>query len=397
MFSALACSGYGRCDLRMDAAGQLFMLEINPNCGIFYPADSYGSADFALAAAPGGHPAFLQHILECALRRQQRKTPKVAISFEKDRGYFMVAARDLAQGEVLQAGEERPHVLVSLARVEREWSPQQQQWFAQYAWPLTDDLHVMWGERPEDWQPIEHSCEPSAWLSGLDLVARRPLAAGEPVTMDYATFCGPRMLAFACHCGAEACRGVIRGSDHLLTDLQQWYGDHVSDFVRRARAHALGHGLGPLGPLRTEVQLAKAGQGDYTVVVQRSFAAGELLARWRPLRTLAGGGRHTLQIGAEEHVKLDPPELTFINHSCTPNARFDVEAGELRALLPVAAGEALSVFYPATEWAMAEPFRCCCGSSECLGVVSGARDLDAQVLLAQRAAPHIVQQVSRRP
>lgn len=393
MFSALGCSGYGRCDLRMDAAGLLFMLEVNPNCGIFYPADAYGSADFALATAPGGHGAFLAHILDCALRRQQRQRPVTAISFEKDRGYFMVTARDVAEGEVLQAGEERPHVLVSLARVQREWTPLQQQWFAQYAWPLTDDLHVMWGERPEDWQPIEHSCDPNGWLRGLDLVARRALAAGEPVTMDYATFCGPRMLPFACHCGAERCRGVVRGSDHLLTELEEWYGDHLSDYVQRARAQLRGGGATPVQPRRSDLQLAGASDTEQSLVAHREFAAGELLARWRPRRTLAQAGRHTLQIGHDEHVHLDPPELTFINHSCAPNARFDLEAGELRAVAPIAAGDAVSVFYPATEWAMAEPFECQCGSAQCLGLVSGARDLDRQVLWDRRAAQHILQRL----
>lgn len=397
MFTALGCSGYGRCDLRMDPDGQLYMLEINPNCGIFYPPDSFGSADFALAASPGRHAGFLQHILNCALRRRRLALPKTAISFGAQRGYFMVAAHDVAQGEVLQAGEEKPHVLVSLARVQRDWSPQQQQWFAQYAWPLTDDLHVIWGERPEDWQPIEHSCDPSAWLHGLDLVARRPLAAGEPVTMDYATFCGPRMLPFACHCGAEHCRGVIRGSDHLLTELDVLYGDRLSDFVRRARAQEYHQDLPVAGPRRTDLRLTEGGDSEQSVVALRDFAEGDLLARWRPSRTLVAAGRHTLQVARDEHVRLDPPELTFINHSCAPNARFDLLTGELRAVGPVAKGQAVTVFYPATEWQLAESFACRCGSAQCLGVISGAHSLDPRLLARHQAAAHVLQLVRSQP
>ena len=44
-FQSLGCSGYARCDIRMDAAGELHLLEINPNCGVFYPEESFGSAD----------------------------------------------------------------------------------------------------------------------------------------------------------------------------------------------------------------------------------------------------------------------------------------------------------------------------------------------------------------
>jgi len=37
---ALHGTGYGRTDIRVDANGDAYFLEINPNCGIFYPTDS---------------------------------------------------------------------------------------------------------------------------------------------------------------------------------------------------------------------------------------------------------------------------------------------------------------------------------------------------------------------
>ncbi|KAK0747670.1 hypothetical protein B0T21DRAFT_354848 [Apiosordaria backusii] len=39
------------------------------------------------------------------------------------------------------------------------------------------------------------------------------------------------------------------------------------------------------------------------------------------------------------------------------------------------AGEELTFFYPSTEYAMAQPFDCFCGSGECKGRISGARDM----------------------
>jgi D-alanine-D-alanine ligase-like ATP-grasp enzyme len=70
LFVALNGSGYGRCDLRMDARGELYLLEINPNCGIFYPPDELGSADFILMQHPDGHDGFIERIIRAALSRQ---------------------------------------------------------------------------------------------------------------------------------------------------------------------------------------------------------------------------------------------------------------------------------------------------------------------------------------
>jgi SET domain len=125
-------------------------------------------------------------------------------------------------------------VLVTRTHVEANWSEPHRSWFARYAWPLTEDVWVTWDSDPEEWRPINHSCDPAAWLDGLDVVARRPIAAGEEITLDYATFCNELMPAFECRCGSSLCRGTIRGDD-FLQDFVARYGDHVSDYVRRRR------------------------------------------------------------------------------------------------------------------------------------------------------------------
>jgi hypothetical protein len=99
---------------------------------------------------------------------------------------------------------------------------------------MSDEVWAMWSPDPEDWKPINHACDPSAWFEGLDLVARRDLEPGDEITMDYATFCTEPMAEFACSCGALGCRSVIRGSDHL-EDFVERYGDHLSDHVLRKR------------------------------------------------------------------------------------------------------------------------------------------------------------------
>lgn len=234
MFTALGGDGYGRCDLRMDTDGEIYVLEINPNCGVFYPPPDLGSADIILTHDPGGHERFVDLLLRSAQARHRRRSPWTVERCAAG-GYGLAATTAIGAGEVIERYEERPHHLVSRTHVERTWTAEQQRWFAQYAYPLTDDLFVMWSDRPQEWKPVNHSCDPNAWLDGLDLVARRPIARGEPIAIDYATFCGPTMEAFACRCGSGLCRGTIRGADGLDPSVLDRYGDHVSDYVRQRR------------------------------------------------------------------------------------------------------------------------------------------------------------------
>jgi D-alanine-D-alanine ligase len=363
-FAALGGSGYGRCDIRVDAGGRIFVLEINPNCGVFYPEDSYGSADFILAADPAGHRGFLNHLIACALRRRDREQRGWELQFTPGLGFGMFALRTLRAGEVAVRYEEQPHTMVSRRRVEREWRGLRRMWFDQYAWPVTAGLHVMWSDNPDDWRPVNHSCDPNTWLDGLDLVVRRDIMPGEELTVDYATFCGPAMSPFECRCGASDCRQAILGSDHLLPRLHQKYGDHVSDFVR-----GIWHNTSPDWRPAYEIVQNSFGLG---LVARRAWLTGEEIVPlvWR--KRSDEPSRWTVQIGEAEHAEPEPFELRYVNHSCSPNVAFDIEAGVLRAFRDIEPGDELRYFYPSTEWELAEPFACRCGTPDCLGSIHGA-------------------------
>jgi len=73
VFKELEGDGYARCDYRMDASGSMYMLEINPNCGIFYPLDEPGSADFSLMNDPINHQKFLRLIIRSGMKRRDRQ------------------------------------------------------------------------------------------------------------------------------------------------------------------------------------------------------------------------------------------------------------------------------------------------------------------------------------
>ncbi len=71
-FVALDGASFGRCDLRVDRTGTPFMLEINANCGVYYPASDPGSADLCLAQDPAGHEGFTRQLVSAALTRHRR-------------------------------------------------------------------------------------------------------------------------------------------------------------------------------------------------------------------------------------------------------------------------------------------------------------------------------------
>ena len=71
-FVALDGASFGRCDLRVDRHGTPHMLEINPNCGVYYPPTDPGSADLCLRHDPAGHEGFTRQIVAAALARHLR-------------------------------------------------------------------------------------------------------------------------------------------------------------------------------------------------------------------------------------------------------------------------------------------------------------------------------------
>ncbi len=78
MFKVLNGNGYARCDYRMDATGTIYMLEINPNCGIFYPPSEPGSADFSLMNdGTYNHVKFMKLIIRSAQKRQKDRRLKL--------------------------------------------------------------------------------------------------------------------------------------------------------------------------------------------------------------------------------------------------------------------------------------------------------------------------------
>jgi hypothetical protein len=78
---------------------------------------------------------------------------------------------------------------------------------------------------------LNHSCEPNVGVQGqIVFVAMRDVAAGEELTIDYATI-DHDTPPMTCRCGAAACRGVVTGRDWQRPELQQKYGRYFAWYL----------------------------------------------------------------------------------------------------------------------------------------------------------------------
>jgi D-alanine-D-alanine ligase len=71
MYQAIDGVAYGRCDIRMNERGELFILEINPNAAIMLKPEEYGPADYMILYDEGGYKLFFERIIRNALQRHK--------------------------------------------------------------------------------------------------------------------------------------------------------------------------------------------------------------------------------------------------------------------------------------------------------------------------------------
>ena len=187
IFHAFGGVGYGRLDLRQGADGELYFLEINFTCSVFYQDGYEGSADFILAQDGLGQAGFLRHIIAEGMARHRRRVPPYAMRGNGIAGYGIFATRALAASEIVFRGEGRAQRIVT-ARHAATWGSKERSDFRRYAWPLSDQVFAMWDADPTSWAPQNHSCAANTRFDGLDVVASRAIAAEEELTLDYATF-----------------------------------------------------------------------------------------------------------------------------------------------------------------------------------------------------------------
>ena len=84
--------------------------------------------------------------------------------------------------------------------------------------------------------PLNHSCDPNLWMADeVTAIARRDIAPGEELTLDYAlqTAQPVPIIEWPCRCGSPLCRGTITGDDWRLPTLHARYKGHFSPFINK--------------------------------------------------------------------------------------------------------------------------------------------------------------------
>jgi D-alanine-D-alanine ligase len=201
--------GYARLDFRINNKNEIFFLEINFTCSVFYENGYEGSADYILMNEPGGKQKFLTHIIEEGIYRHQQKLKKYFLKGNSISGYGIYANKDLQRGELIFDKESKPHRLISKKFVDENWSEEEKINFRKYAWPVSPDIFVLWDENPMEWAPQNHSCDANTRYEGLNVVACKNIKKGEELTLNYTQFLNNEMESFVCNCGAENCQKVI--------------------------------------------------------------------------------------------------------------------------------------------------------------------------------------------
>ncbi|KIW00097.1 uncharacterized protein PV09_08283 [Verruconis gallopava] len=105
----------------------------------------------------------------------------------------------------------------------------------------------------------------------------------------------------------------------------------------------------------------------------------------------------SVQTSENDHIELNS-DLVYCNHSCDPSLIFDMSRFEIRVAphRDLKKGDALTFWYPSSEWEMDQPFDCTCGSSQCKGRISGAKDLSDEILREYWLNDHIERMIAAR-
>jgi len=218
IFTAFNGVGYARLDFRMNNKNELYFLEINFTCSVFYTNGYEGSADYILKFDGIGQQGFLNHIINEGIARHQRKQKKYIIKGNAIAGYGIYATTNINTGEIIFKGEEKAQRIATKQYVDANWNQQQQEDFKRYAYPISKNVYILWDENAAEWAPQNHSCNANTSYLGLNVIALQNINKGQELTLDYATLLDETAQPFDCQCGCNNCRGLIKGSTNNSID-----------------------------------------------------------------------------------------------------------------------------------------------------------------------------------
>lgn len=207
----------------MDSEGKLYMLEVNPLPGMFYPCDYKGYADLVVTKAPGGHAEFLERAMQAAIKRFELRQLNWVVVDELPLGFCCKATKPLMENEAIHdfmRGDVKLGTMNSLARTAGLASQVRNN---RFYLPVSDDLVITSDNEQDNYKFLQPSEDPNCWLDGLKITARKAILAGEVLTFDYCTLYGDDWQN-------------LTGNGQSKFDWQfvtQKYPGHVSKFVEK--------------------------------------------------------------------------------------------------------------------------------------------------------------------
>lgn len=213
--------GYARLDFRVNDKQEIYFLEINFTCSVFYIDGYEGSADFIIKFDGIGQAGFLRHMIAEGIARHQRKLKPFIMKGNSIAGYGIYANRDIRKGEVIFKGEGRAQRIITKRFVEKHWNEDEKLHFRRYAYPISDEVFILWDDDPSEWAPQNHCCTPNTEFDGLNVLAISDISKGQELTLDYANFLDEHMEPFDCQCGTKGCRGKISGQTGNSLNLRE--------------------------------------------------------------------------------------------------------------------------------------------------------------------------------
>ena len=212
IFKSFDGVGYARLDFRLNANNQLYFLEINFTCSVFYSEGMEGSADYILQLDGMGQQNFLKAIITEGVLRHNAKQKKYTMKGNSINGYGIYANTFILQNEIIFKGEEKAQRIVTKNWVQQHWNDNDKKTFAHYAYPISPEVYILWSNNPTNWAPQNHSCNANCSYFGLNVIANRNIMFNEELTLDYALFLDESITPFKCTCGENNCRGIISGN-----------------------------------------------------------------------------------------------------------------------------------------------------------------------------------------
>lgn len=126
---------------------------------------------------------------------------------------------------------------------------------------------------------------------------------------------------------------------------------------------------------------------SYSVVATLKMPANSSIYQAKDFLVMTEPTYQTVQV--KEQIHLLDNVFAHMNHSCNPTTYIDSNSLIVFAERDLEVGDEINFFYPSTEWRMERPFECKCGARNCIGHVSGAKDLPIDVLRDRRLNSHI--------